>query len=266
MKFSIITPTFNSQSTLEKTLKSLALQSYKNFELLIIDNASTDKTLEVVKSFQDQIEIKIFSETDRGIADAFNKGINQAEGEIVAILNSDDFYLSAEVLVNVAKIFEDRKIDIVHGDMLFQDEQHGTNVRKPLMCSPRKAFPFNHPAFFVRRSVYKKFGLFDISYRYAMDFEWICRFFDVKSNWLLNIQYFDKFPLAQMTAGGASYNHEDKTLKEVIRALKQHQLYNFEAKISQALRRSRVVLKKYLTCIGLSSLVKIWRTYKWKSL
>jgi glycosyltransferase len=261
---SIVTPTFNCQSSIEKTLKSLAYQSYKNFEVIIIDNCSVDQTLNVAKTFSQKLNLKIFSEKDSGISDAFNKGISKASGEIVAILNSDDFYLSSDVLENIANNFSDKSIDIVHGDMIFEDKIHGTNVRRPLLCSPRVAFPFNHPAFFVRKSVYDRFGLFDLTYRYAMDFEWVCRFFGADKGWLINIKYLAIGPLVQMNAGGASYNHEDKTLLEVSRALKLHGLYNFEAKFHLAMRRFRVLVKKYLACIGLSTLVKIWRTYKWK--
>jgi glycosyltransferase involved in cell wall biosynthesis len=261
---SIVTPTFNCQTSIEKTLTSLTKQSFKNFEVIIIDNCSTDKTLAIARSFTDRLNLKIFSESDRGIADAFNKGIIKAQGEIVAILNSDDYYLSADVLGEIAKNFADKNVEVVHGDMIFQDDVHGTNVRKPLMCSPRVAFPFNHPAFFVRKSVYDKYGIFDLNYRYAMDFEWVCRFFSADKGWLVNIKYLPIGPLVQMNAGGASYNHEDKTLSEVARALQLHGLYNFEAKYHLVMRRSRVALKKYLACIGLSTLVKIWRAYKWK--
>jgi glycosyltransferase involved in cell wall biosynthesis len=212
------------------------------------------------------LNLKIFSEKDHGIADAFNKGITKAQGEVVAILNSDDFYISSDVLQKIANIFSDKSIDIVHGDMIFHDEVHGTNVRKPLMCSPKVAFPFNHPAFFVRKSVYDKFGHFDLSYRFAMDFEWVCRFFSTDKGWLVNIKYLTGDPLVQMNAGGASYNHEDKTLNEVVRALQFHGLYDTEAKRHMATRRFRVLVKKYLACVGLSSLVKIWRTYKWKKI
>jgi glycosyltransferase involved in cell wall biosynthesis len=261
---SIVTPTFNCENTITKTLGSLVEQSYKNFEVIVIDNCSTDRTIEIARNFQSKLDIKIYSEKDEGIADAFNKGIKKAKGEVIAILNSDDFYLSTDVLEEISTVFLNPGVDIVHGNMIFFDQIHGTNMRKPLMCSPRQAFPFNHPAFFVRKRIYDKFGLFDTTYRYAMDFEWVCRLYDSKNIWLAKIYYQDTKPLVQMNAGGASHLNEQKTLAEVARALSAHGLYNFEAKKNQALRTMRVLLKKYLTCIGLSSLVKIWRKYKWK--
>jgi glycosyltransferase involved in cell wall biosynthesis len=261
---SIVTPTFNSQKTLANTLESLVRQEYKNFEVIVIDNLSTDETLKIAQSFSTQLNLKIVSEKDRGIADAFNKGITLAQGEVVAILNSDDFYIGADVLGRVVDEFKKTNADIVHGNMIFKDDLHGTNLRRPLLCSPKKAFPFNHPAFFVKKEIYQRFGLFSLDFKYAMDFEWICRLYDDNNGWKIGLICIDGAPLVQMNAGGASYNHELSSIGDVVRALKLHQLYDLEAVYYQLSRRLRIYLKQLLTCIGLSTLVKIWRRFKWK--
>ncbi|MEM5831420.1 MAG: glycosyltransferase family 2 protein, partial [Candidatus Aenigmatarchaeota archaeon] len=115
MKISIITPSFNSEKTIEETIKSVLSQTYNDIEYLIIDGGSRDRTLEIVDKYKDKIS-KIVSEPDKGIYDGMNKGIKLATGEIVGILNSDDLYFDESVIENVMKAFKENQIDCLWGD------------------------------------------------------------------------------------------------------------------------------------------------------
>jgi glycosyltransferase involved in cell wall biosynthesis len=268
MKISIITPSFNSEKTIDETLSSIASQNFKNFELIIVDNLSIDSTLEIIKSYKDKIDIKIISERDKGIADAFNKGIKNATGDIICILNSDDHYIDQYLFSDIISIMSGTSIDIVHGDIYFKDEILGSNIRKPLLCSITRAFPFNHPTFFVKKSVYERFGLFNPNFRYAMDFEWVCRLLLPKktNEYQVSFHYFDKYPMVTMNAGGASYRFEMNTLNEVKKGLILHKKYYLTAWFFYHLRRNRLYLKNFLIHFGFLSLIRWWRNHKWQNL
>lgn len=182
MKISVITVCYNSAATIGQTLKSVRNQSYQNIEHIIVDGASVDKTLEVIKSEGSSI-IKIISEKDGGIYDAMNKGILLATGEVVGFLNADDFYKDVNVLVRVATIMQAGKLDAVYGDVeFFRPGQQDTVVRR--YNSGR--FTVNrlgwgwmpaHPALFVSRVLFERYGMFCTDYRIAGDFEFVARIF-----------------------------------------------------------------------------------------
>ena len=263
MKISVITPTFNSEAVLERNLISVNSQDYHDVEHVFIDNKSTDRTLEVIQRTSRQ-KNKIVSESDKGISDAFNKGIRIATGEIIAILNSDDAYFNSTTLSRVSKAFLERSgVDFVYGNMVFVDSVYGTNIRRPLECSVKKAMPFNHPAFFVRRTFYEKVGYFDEQFRFAMDFELVCRLYRNPNRDQIIGWYLRGEPLAIMYAGGASWIHERKALDEVERALKKNGLWDREAKINLVIRRMRIQLKSALCVLRLQGLIKFWRSIKW---
>ena len=124
MKISLITPTYNSSKTIARTLDSVVAQNYPDLEYIIIDGASQDDTLNIIASYQSRINIKVVSESDKGLYDAMNKGVRLASGEIIGILNSDDFFLDSNVLNLVSESFLDNKVDIVYGDIkYFSDKQ-----------------------------------------------------------------------------------------------------------------------------------------------
>lgn len=265
MKITIITPTFNSKKTVLKTLESIRKQTFKDYHHLLIDNLSTDGTLELVSTFYENkhLSFGIHSEGDQGISDAFNKGIKRVSSEIVGILNSDDEYYDDQVLENVARAFEDPDVDFVHGDMLFIDELHGTNVRKPLLCPLTHAMPFNHPTMFFRKRVYDQIGFFDLSYRYAMDFELVCRMYNDPQTCRFKGIYLQGSPFVKMHAGGVSWNHELRSIDEVERALKEHGFWDSVAARAQNYRRKRIKLKQVMTRLKLNPLIKLWRKFKW---
>lgn len=264
MKIDLITPTFNSEATILRNLNSVSIT--KNVHRIFVDNLSNDQTLDIIRKFADDKKTKftIISEKDQGISDAFNKGIKAGKSEIIGILNSDDEHFDLGVISRVLKAFENPDIDFVHGDMHFIDQAHGSNVRAPLMCPLSYAMPFNHPTMFIRRKVYDQVGLFDLSYRYAMDFDLMCRMYiDVNKCQFLG-HYLKGDPIVKMHAGGVSWNYELKSIDEVERALKNHGFLDSDALHHLKMRRMRIKLKNVLSKCGLNSLIKVWRNLKWR--
>ena len=264
MKISVITPTFNSSPHIARCIQSVNSQQHTDIEHIFVDNLITDETCILIQRLSKRNPV-IKSEKDRGISDAFNKGINLAKGEIIAILNSDDEFFSPLTLTRVHDAFASQpELSFVHGNLQFVDHDYGSNIRRPLQCPITTAMPFNHPAFFVKRSFYERLGFFDESYRYAMDFELICRMYSSPDTYTLAGKYLDGAPLSIMHAGGASWKYELNSLDECERALKKHNNWNSEAKSSINHRRIRVYWKRRLSSLGLNSLIRIWRFFKWR--
>ena len=182
MKISVITVCYNSASTIGQTLKSVRDQSYKNIEHIIVDGASVDETLEVIKSEGSSI-VKFLSERDVGIYDAMNKGIRLAIGEVVVFLNADDFYKDFNVLARVAAVMQAEELDAVYGDVeFFRPGQQDFVVRRynsGRFTANRLGWGWMpaHPALFVRRVLFERYGMFCTDYRIAGDFEFIARVF-----------------------------------------------------------------------------------------
>lgn len=179
MKISIITVTYNSEKTIEDTLKSIQSQTYKNFEHIVIDGASTDGTLNIVRSFSNTI---VSSEPDNGIYDAMNKGLKLVSGDIIGILNSDDFYSSSNVLQLVVDAFCVNNIDSVYGDLQYVSQNNLNKVVRYWKAGRFKRERFlngwmpPHPTFFVKRKCYQKYGCFDLDFDSAADYELMLRF------------------------------------------------------------------------------------------
>ena len=179
-RISIITATWNAGRTLGDCLQSVAHQGVE-VEHLIIDGASTDDTLEVVEAHRDALA-RVISEPDEGIYDAMNKGIALARGEVVGILNADDFFASPEVLRRVMACFEDPSIEACYGDLRyvdFDDPRRTVRFWRSGDFHPERFYwgwmpP--HPTFFVRRSVYERYGDFNMALGSAADYEIMLRF------------------------------------------------------------------------------------------
>ena len=183
MKISIVTVTLNSEKTLERTIKSVLGQNYSDVEYIIIDGGSTDGTLNIIEKYKDKIS-KVISEKDNGLYDAMNKGIKLSTGDIVGILNSDDFFYNEEVLSIVANSFEDKEIDAVYGDITYFADDVGKVTRywRAGDYSERKlnnGWIIPHPSLFVRKSVYAKCGFFNLDFKIAADYEFILRLLKV---------------------------------------------------------------------------------------
>jgi len=224
LKISIITISFNAKATVDKTLNSVANQSYKNFQHIIVDGGSEDSTVEICNSFPHVS--KIISEPDRGIYDAFNKGIRNSTGEIMGFLNSDDSFYDENSLQYIYNAFDDNT-DCIFGDLIYTDKNE--NIKRVWKGSAFKKGAFKkgwmpaHPTFYCRRSVYEELGLYDDSFKIAGDFELMLRFLE-KHN--IRSKYIPK-TLVNMKIGGASNNgikSKLDILKEEFRAYNQNEI------------------------------------------
>lgn len=208
MKISIITATWNSGATLRCTMRSVLSQSYPNIEHIIVDGGSTDDTMEIVHELESEYQGKLryISGKDKGLYDAMNKGIAMATGNIVGILNSDDFYTSSNVLAAVAKAMSDTDLDAVYGDIHYvKDDDLQTCIRyyssrlfhRRWM---RLGFMPAHPSFYCRKEIYEKYGGFNLSYKIAADFECLLRLIFVHK---IHLRYIP-MDFVTMRTGGAS--------------------------------------------------------------
>lgn len=263
---SIITATYNSVNTITRNVQSIINQNFSDFEHIIIDNLSTDDTLTKIKDiYQNRglIEkLKIISEKDNGISDAFNKGIIASKGEIIAILNSDDQYFDNSIFERVITAFEDKNILIVHGDVSFIDRVHGSNRRRPLRDTATGGILFNHPTMFIKRQLYEKTGFYDTNFNISMDFELYCRISKLYK--IENIsKYIQEIPITIMYSGGVSWNQEIISVNEIKKALTLHGYWNFNGKKFYYLRALRTKIKGLLTFLNINFILKIWRNLKW---
>jgi glycosyltransferase involved in cell wall biosynthesis len=168
---SIITVVYNGQQYIEDVIRSVLNQSYTNIEYIIIDGGSTDNTLAIIKKYENQISFWI-SEDDNGISDAFNKGILRSKGEIIGIINSDDWYEKDAVEKVVAKL---KDADVVYSDMQLWKNEEKDFIVKGDHQFLTKEMTVNHPSVFVRKECYTQFGLFDTQYELAMDYDLMLR-------------------------------------------------------------------------------------------
>ncbi|MFZ2189834.1 MAG: glycosyltransferase family 2 protein [Candidatus Magasanikiibacteriota bacterium] len=221
MKLSIITVSYNSAETIEDTIKSVMAQNYSDLEYIIIDGGSKDNTLEVVEKYKDKIA-KIISEPDKGIYDAMNKGIKMATGGVVGIINSDDFYFNEHIFNDVMNEFEKTGSEAVYGDIVYVDReetkkqvrfwQAGEYREEKLNCG----WIMPHPAFFVKKEIYNKFGLFNLDFRIAADYELMLRF--LKNG--LKVSYLPQTFVCMREGGfsGQSFRQRKKGWQELKKA------------------------------------------------
>jgi len=227
MKVSIITATYNSAATVRDTLKCIASQQYNNIEHIIVDGLSKDNTLEIVSEFGHVA--KVVSEKDKGIYDAMNKGVQLATGDVIGILNSDDFYTDPSILAKVAAVFEDPAVEGVYGDLQYVKQDNIDVVTRTWRSGKyQKRFLYYgwmppHPTFFVRRHIYEKCGTFNTTLRSAADYELMLR---VLLKYEARVQYIPEV-LVKMRAGGmsnASLKNRFKANREDAMAWKLNEL------------------------------------------
>lgn len=205
MKISIITVVWNNAKTIKNAIDSVLSQSYDNIEYIIIDGASTDGTVEMVQSYGGKIT-KFISEKDKGLYDAMNKGLLLATGDVVGILNSDDFYIDKFVLEKVAKEFDEKQVDSIFADLVFVKPENLDKIVRyydSSRCMPDKfkyALYPAHPTFFVKNKIYKKYGVFKTNYKIGADFDIMARFLYTNK---ISYSYI-KEPLIKMRIGGVS--------------------------------------------------------------
>tara|TARA_B100000989_G_scaffold298640_1_gene288891 strand:+ start:4211 stop:4969 length:759 start_codon:yes stop_codon:yes gene_type:complete len=204
-KVSIITASYNSEATIKETIESVNIQTYPNIEHIFIDGSSTDKTLSIINSKSKRKKL-VISEKDNGIYDAMNKGIELASGDIIGILNSDDIYANKNIISKIIAEFNLKNVDSLFGDLIYtktNDLKYITRFWKSGNFKKNK-FLFGwmppHPTFFVKKSIYLKFGLFNLSFETASDYELMLRLL-YKEN--ISTTYMSEV-LVKMRSGGKS--------------------------------------------------------------
>ena len=245
MKISIITVCYNSAATIEKTIKSLMAQTYRDIEYIVVDGDSNDSTLDIVKKYENQIT-KWISEPDNGLYDAINKGIAFATGDIIDVLNSDDIFTDNYVLENIAKFHLENSIDASVGNIMqFNKNQKIVRKYSAENWRPDKlkiGFMPAHPAIFFKRDLFEKFGYYHIDFISGADYELIIRFFLVhKITWK-----FSNITTTSMLIGGISssgYKSYKLISKEIKKAL---ELNNIQFSYFKVLLRVIWKLKGFL--------------------
>lgn len=241
MKISIITAAYNSASTLHDTIESVMRQSYKDYEHIVVDGKSKDNTVDILKEYEETNgkRLRWISESDRGIYDAMNKGVQMAAGDVIGILNSDDFFTSDDVLARVAKEFEsDPRLEAIYGDIHFvaadatlANPGKCTRYYSSAMFRPwllRFGFMPAHPSFYVRREVYEKYGLYDLDFRTSSDFELMVRLFGKNK---IKAKYIP-MDFVTMRAGGestAGMEAKKKVNRDIAASLKKHGVFTCQA-------------------------------------
>ena len=239
VKVSIVTASYNSVQTIGDTIQSVSRQTYSNIEYIVVDGASTDGTQDVIRQNEALLDgrLKWISEKDGGIYDAMNKGIQMATGDVVGILNSDDYFTSSDVIERMVKAFDDPKIDAVYGDIHFiHDGEPDKCVRyysskpfRPLWL--RFGFMPAHPSFYCRRAVFEKAGLYKTDYQIGSDYEMMVRLFMV---FKIRAKYLPMDFVTMRTGGTSTRNVKSRLqlIKDDVRGCRENGIYTNPLMIS----------------------------------
>lgn len=217
MKISIITTTFNSSATVAETFESVLSQTHKDIEYIVVDGASKDNTLDIIKQYEPLFggKMRWISEKDSGVYDAMNKGLAMVTGDVVGFLNSDDFYYDEHVLGDINREMEGQPLDCVYGDLKFVKADDPTRVVRIWRGSQYRMGGFKrgwhpaHPTFYARRECYERLGVFNTSFPVSADYDLMLRFVEVGK---LRNRYIHRY-FVRMRVGGESTG----SLRNIIR-------------------------------------------------
>ena len=228
MKISIITATYNSEAHIADCVRSVNSQTYDNIEHIIIDGASKDNTVKIIEETPNRVT-KIVSEPDKGIYDAMNKGIRMATGDVIGILNSDDFFTSDDVIEKVVDTFNNNDIDALYGDVHFVNPNdlnkcvryYSSAIFKPPLF--RFGFMPAHPSFYMKRECYEKHGLYALDYKISSDFDLLVRYI-LKEK--INCKYLKKDFVTMRTGGVSTENFNSRVTlnREIVKACKKYDI------------------------------------------
>lgn len=220
MKISIITPTFNSEKSIQDCFNSICVQSYSNIEHIVIDGGSTDGTIQCIKKNLDRISVFV-TESDSGIYDAINKGILKVTGDIIGLLHSDDVLYDCDVLKTIAEKFVDPMVDFIYGDLIYTSNDSHGRIFRYWKAGQYKSYKVRmgwmppHPTIYMRKNLLYKVGFYDLKYKISSDYDLILRLLLLSGS---NFHYIPR-PLVKMRVGGVS----NRSLKNI--AIKSYEDY-----------------------------------------
>lgn len=218
VKVSIITPVKNCRDTIEKTIKSIKSQTYNNIEYIIIDGGSTDGTIETIEKYS---EINLFKGKDKSIADAMNKGMKVASGDIIGILNADDYYLSSAI-EEIVKNFEKFPNYVLHAGMrAFSDRDNFYDIPAPENPNFLKGMVINHPTLFIPKKILLEYGDYDEDYKIVGDWE-LCIRYSLAG---VKFKSINKI-ITHYLIGGISTSRPDIVFNEMHKIRKKYKLYH----------------------------------------
>jgi glycosyltransferase involved in cell wall biosynthesis len=239
MKVSIITVTYNSAETLANTIESVYQQTYQDIEYWIIDGASNDSTVDIIRGNVERFQGRLhyISEPDKGIFDAMNKGIQRCQGDIIGTLNADDYFTSDDIIEEVVKSFSKKDVDVVYGDIHFiHADKPGKVVRyySSALFHPfwlRFGFMPAHPSLYVRREVYQEVGPYSLDFTIASDFDMMIRIFRLRKS---RYAYLRKDFVTMRTGGISTRNLHNRLVitKEQTMACRKNGIYTNRLLIS----------------------------------
>lgn len=225
LKVSIITSCFNREATIGQAIESVLNQDYPDIEYIIIDGASTDKSLEIIQKYKDNVT-KIVSEPDKGMYEALNKGIRLASGDIIGLVHSDDFLYAPNTISKIVTTFQKTNADFIYGNGLFVDPEKTDKVIRNWESGKYSKWKVKHgwlplhPTCYIKKSCIDKLGLYDESYKIAADSDFLVRYL-YEAN--LKVYYLNEY-IVRMRMGGLSTDKKrrKKMWEEDIRMYRSH--------------------------------------------
>lgn len=242
-KISIITITFNSDKTLERTIQSIINQNYENLEYIIIDGGSTDHTIDIIRKYEEHIACWV-SEPDKGISDAFNKGIRMSTGKIIGIINSDDG-LCEGALDTLSREYEE-DVDVYRGNIILWNTETGTKVKEiPSMHFSLTGIHVNisHQGTFISKMAYDKYGLYNTDLKYAMDYDLLIRFEKMNAK----MKYINYLMAFYTLSGLTSTQYSVERMRERDKIVKSHGATIGHLLLYRVVRGTKILLKKIIS-------------------
>lgn len=240
-KVSIITVCYNSERTIRKTIESVLRQSYSNIEYIVIDGKSSDKTVQIIGEYTDRFagRLRLISEPDNGIYDAMNKGISIATGELIGILNSDDYY-EPDAVTNMISAMKEDRYQILYGFMRSLKDGKEYMISRQSHCFLREGM-ICHPACFVTKTVYDDFGAFDLQYVSVADYDFMLRMNEISV-----IKFYSvNFLITNFEMGGMSAS--ETAWIELLKLKRNHRIISDNAyKKEMAKSRLYYIYKKII--------------------
>ena len=247
---SIVTIVLNGEDHIEQTINSVINQTYKRIEYIIIDGGSTDDTIKIIERYKDRINIFV-SKPDNGIYDAINKGISYVNGSLVGLIHCGDYY-EPDAVSNAINAYLRTEADVIYGDLRIIENEGSEKVvriQKSKHKDLKNRMSISHPATFISRNCYQKYGLYDCKYKLAADYDFILKLFLADARF----HYINKI-LANFRAGGLSGTDSKLSMRENVTIRKNHlgNIYSIKYAIMRTVRdyyfsRRKLIIQK---CIG----------------